>query len=120
MRPTLYHMTCSHGRKGIGLRGRIVPQSVTKPPWLPIPLVWMTSSLDVTAEELGLTSFMLECDRTEYVYVVSGLGPVRWLESPWRTEEAARVLEQPGTKPDVWWVSARSVGGRLFRKQKLT
>lgn len=114
---TLYHLTCDHGRKGIGRRGTVAPNVRGAHLTVPgVPLVWLTSEWDVPPSALGLTSFTLGCNRTEFVYAVDEpRGAVRWVDSPHRTQLAIQMLEAPGTRPELWWVSSVAQIGRLFR-----
>jgi len=114
--PVLFHLTCGHGRKGIGRSGGILPGRPH--PWGIFPgLVWMTTDPDAGAEALGLTSEILPCVRTRFVYRVAATaaGPVPWVGSPYRTREAIEALEGPEQRPALWWVSPHSVRGRLVR-----
>ena len=61
--PTLYHYTCDHARQLIGMRGKLKPhQHPLLSKWR--PLVWLTDLEEPDAGALGLTSLMLDCDRT--------------------------------------------------------
>lgn len=121
-RPAFFHFTCSHGRAGIGLVGRIRPndnpEAIALAPWA--AAVWLTNAEGVGLPDgvrevaLGLTSHTLGCDRVEYCYRVERAPKaVPWLESPLRTAEAGSALEAAGTRPDLWWVSPVPVRGVL-------
>ena len=65
--PTLYYYTCDHGRQLIGMRGKLKPhQHPLLSEWR--PLVWLTDLKEPDAGALGLTSLMLDCDRTAWRY----------------------------------------------------
>ena len=113
----LWHQTCDHGRAGIGRSGWIYPGKVM--PWLSRGLVWMSSDPDAPREANGLTSIILACDRTQYVYAVERHQAIRWLDSPDRTPAAIAALEGPEQDPALWWVSAIPVRGRLVRVRGL-
>lgn len=100
---TLYHYTCSHGSKGIGIQGELRPNPISM---IGVSLVWLTD-LDVPFDEpLGLTSHMLSCDRKEHRYRVTDDSTcVPWIGYEFRD----RQLEIPGTMPRHWWVSEKPV-----------
>lgn len=104
---TLYHYTCAHSINGIradsylrGNRHPLLPDSGQ--------LVWMTD-LDVPdVLALGLTSYSLACDRTEYRVVADADAAVRWPVFARRMSSGMRApLERcPGALPMHWWVAA--------------
>jgi hypothetical protein len=109
----LYHYTCRHRAELIGRRGVLDP---SPQPLLRTrddryaELVWLTDLAEPDAEALGLTSHMLQCDRTEVRYRVVDPSAVE----PWRTYRLrldrvdVSALEL-GRRHDRWYVSARPV-----------
>lgn len=92
----MYHYTCDHGYEGILRDGEVRPNPHTKVSWftdLPTP--------DVSA--LGLTSHILDCDRTTHRFRATHLGALVSFAEVWRGPD---VL--PG-EPDHWWVAFTNV-----------
>lgn len=101
----LHHYTCSHSAAGIRRDGVLLPN---RHPLLTEPLVWLTDLDTAFREALGLTSYMLECDRTQTRFSVMTDRAVWWpAYSRWRiAPEIRRFLESaPGAMPAHWWVS---------------
>lgn len=101
--PRLFHYTCAHGAAGIVRDGRVVPNR---------GLVWATSLSPGFAvrEWLGLTSYMLACDRMAHCFEVDP-GPFRrW--TPFDGPAGADRTE--GAHPEVWWVATSAV--RVLRR----
>lgn len=106
--PTLWHYTCDHGLLKIGARGWLKPGADS---WL-----WLTD-LDVPHRDaLGLSSVLIECDRTAHRYRVEpghdahpfvrmqhAFDPVRW----------QALLDVPGGLVRHWYVSAVPVRATL-------
>lgn len=121
MTATLFHFTCSHGRRGIGKIGLAMPNAH---PLLPLkPLVWMTTDDVPDREANGLTKRILTCDRTAYRYrVTDSSSAVPWLASKqrleleWFGELILADLEADPRAPELWWVSYDPVPVRLDRK----
>lgn len=112
----LYHYTCDHGRKGIGLSGFIEPVD-----GLVGPLVWLTDMVQPDRHALGLTSHMLACDRLAYRYELPhGLEVEHWPTSLVRArapELAVMMLESvAGVDPRRWFVTRRRQFGTLDRR----
>lgn len=123
---TLWHYTCAHGRAEIGRVGLLKPPERLQAGHgrrLPTHLKWMSYAVWATdldrpdPDALGLTSWTLGCDRTEFRYRILTPDAVM----PWREyaehlpAEAVTALETaPGAQPDRWWVgSGHSVPVRL-------
>lgn len=106
----LFHYCCTHSAKGIEKSRWLMPNPH------PLmrdadPLVWLTD-LDVPDRDvLGLTSHILQCDRTEYrVTVVTG-EVTHWpIFARTIPQAARRVLESaPGAMPMHWYVAKAPV-----------
>lgn len=105
---TLWHFTCADGRAGILRSGAVQPLRPSHPG--PSQYAWFTDLDGPDRLALGLTSHILDCDRTEHRFRAtdtSGLRP--WVEvrrmHPW-----ARLIETaPGAMPRHWYVSTEPV-----------
>lgn len=94
----LWHYTCGHNFDAIRDDGFLRPGLDG--------LVWLTDLHPAPRLALGLTSYMLSCDRMEHVFpVLPTPDVVRWVDYPLRD----RLKELPGTMPMHWWVSERRV-----------
>jgi hypothetical protein len=106
----LYHYTCAeHGAVGIERDGIIKPN---RHPWLRDlgPLVWLTDLDHAYAAPLGLTRYLVSCDRTAIRYPVfsSDIADlVFWphLSGVARDRAAVARLEAPPAWPSRWWVA---------------
>lgn len=112
----LYHYTCDHGRKGIGLTGWLNPVE-----GLAGPLVWLTDMDQPDRLALGLTSHLLACDRLDYRYQVRAEMEVEhWPTSLVRArapELAVMMLESvAGVDPSRWFVTRGRQFGTLDRR----
>ena len=100
----LYHFTCRDGHRMIGRYNCLLMPQIA---W---PVIWMTELALPDFEATGLGSITLQCDRTEYRYVVTDLTDCRpWLGSPERGDQDEGfldLLERFGD-PEHWWISAR-------------
>lgn len=112
---TLYHYCCAHSVAGINRDGMVRSTFDQKPDVDLGPVTgfsWFTD-LDVPiAAALGLTSFTLDCDRTEARFTVTDPSSI----VPWVA--ARRLLPRwfvaglegaPGVMPMHWWLSASPV-----------
>lgn len=111
----LYHYTCDHGMKGIRRYNGVIRPN---PSFVP-SLVWLTD-LDVPDRlALGLTSVILDCDRTQHQFRVDGSQPgiepwTSWCRETGRTRQFRERFEgTPGARPGHWWVSTLAVVGEL-------
>lgn len=116
----LYHLTCEHGRNGIGTRGMCVPnpepRALEVQPWLTQMVSWFTTDPEADQYANGLASLVLPCNRTKYVYRVITPGRCEpWIGSKHRTQFAIDSLEGPGQRPELWWVATEPVAVRLVR-----
>lgn len=98
-----YHFTCSHRVRAINASRRLKPMGN----W---SLIWLTDLPDPPRTALGLTSYILSCDRMEWRYTVDDTdGQVmRWTDyrrahrPPW----AAEIESAEGAMPAHWFVAA--------------
>jgi len=105
---TLYHFTCTHAERKIGRAGGVLrpfPHALT-----PVPLIWMTDLAEPDVDRLGLTSYLITCDRTEVRYRIPHPDRVvPWIE--WADERgvdaAARFALELDHDPLTWFVSER-------------
>lgn len=103
----LYHFTCDHGAEGIQRDGLVRPFAN---PWLG-QVAWFTDLEEPTADDIGLTSTFLSCDRLTHRFQVESTVPHRWLGS---VEQACtpfdlqRDLHRYG-KPQHWWIAREAV-----------
>lgn len=100
----LFHYTCSHSRAKILLDGVLKPNERSYR-----QLLWLTDQPVPDPLGLGLTSFMLRCDRTAWRVSVDTEIAERWVDYAHRTrvEMAVRLGldHNPGAAPLTWWVS---------------
>lgn len=110
---TLYHYTCrDHGEPGIVEKQKLLP---SKQPLLGRTLVWLTDLPHPDAWALGLTNYLLCCDRTQTrVTVQPGLVHDHYGIQPWwlyrRTVHPVlrEAVEQTGMLMH-WWISERAI-----------
>lgn len=107
----LFHFTCDHGREGIARDGVLRPN---RHPYLPEPLVWLTDLWTPMRHGLGLTSYSLSCDRTEYRFdVESARSAEHWPRYARRLGLSRAVRDEleglPGVQPMHWWVATAPV-----------
>lgn len=119
----LYHYCCEHSAEKIGTSSGllvVVPlrmllrDSETRTELLPGVgrYVWFTDLAKPVRSALGLTSTLLDCDRTQHRYRVVDSSSIR----PWVTvrrdeaKELRALLEgAPGVRPRHWFVSSAPV-----------
>lgn len=104
----LYHYTCADAAPLIFSSGYVRPNN--QPQLGGIALAWFTDLDWPDRDALGLTSYSLRCDRTEYRCTVDA-DVTRWVRFA-RTLPATlrRGLElAEGALPMHWWVAAASV-----------
>jgi hypothetical protein len=126
---TLYHFTCDHAHLLLGKTGTLLPGCLLNGPdprhqhrHVEVPfqtsLVWATDLRYPNRDALGLTSYLLQCDRTAHRYRLlhdDETGMVPWTDV--RRQMFTRGLgdvvydleEAPGVRPRHWWVSSRPV-----------
>jgi hypothetical protein len=111
----LYHYTCSHHAAGIEVAGKVVPGfMLTNNPDLPWTgrVAWFTNMATPHRDALGLTSVLLDCDRTEVRFrVTDPTEVVAWWHYArhLRREDREWLETQPGSRPAHWWVSVCGV-----------
>lgn len=127
---TYFHYTCTHGLRGIGEEGKVMPMfrymsrgivdELGEHRWMAF-VSWFTD-LDVPDRNgLGLTSNTLKnkCDRTRYRYIVEDDTWLRrWVMhardiAP--RQDIHTLNSAPGALPMHWWVSAEPVPVHLDR-----
>lgn len=104
----LRHYSCSHARTRIlkDMTLRATDQSYGH-------LIWLTDLERPDVLALGLTSFMLRCDRTEYRITVETDQAVPWTE--WAHDNHVPLPIRlgldgnPGAQPRRWWVSTSEI-----------
>lgn len=100
----LYHYTCDHGRAGI-----LRDMTLRAPSGVYRGLLWLTDQPVPDIEGLGLTSYMLRCNRTAYRVTVESDRPVPWIE--WAHDQRVPLRIRlgldgaNGARPLSWWVS---------------
>lgn len=110
----LYHYTCDHGHQAIGAAGSILPGArlTDRPtPW-PARFVWLTDLERPLRQALGLTSYVLSCDRTRFRYRATDTSMVApwWAVARHLPREVREELEGAvGARPAHWYVSAEPV-----------
>lgn len=134
MRGRLYHFCCGHSATAID-------RSLTLAPGLdwftldrrlaragePISglssapaVLWLTDMEEPDRDALGLTSHMLDCDRTEFRYTVRTEGAIRWesFVSIYNPRSDWLDMLHYGRQPDRWFVatSPRRVLSRIDRR----
>jgi hypothetical protein len=105
--PTLYHHTCQHAAAQIDTQGGLLlptPQAMLEGR----PLLWLTTLAAPARTMLGLTSYLLDCDRTSCTYQLDA--PVdahSWamVRSGMPRAGVIRLEAARGTKPALWWVT---------------
>lgn len=120
MNGPLYHFTCDHGRLGLGDGGMLLPpkrlirQLPVVPSWQRrmFDLIWMTDLERPNRDGLGLTSYSLGCDRTQYRYRVTQTVAVdRWFDV--RRDFPAKYRDElewnTGALPAHWFVASMPV-----------
>lgn len=96
----LWHYTCSHYQSVMGWNAALRPGLDG--------YVWLTDLDNPNVAGLGLTSQILDCDRTEHRYrVVDDRTARPWTEERLRIPRAfVEALESvPGVLPRHWWVA---------------
>lgn len=101
---TLWHYTCDHGRAAI------LADSGTLRPNLraPIPILWLTDLAAPERDALGLTSRILDCDRTEHRFRIDDpIDVLPWaaLRLRYRPTLVAGLETAPGAQPEHWYVT---------------
>lgn len=115
----LYHFTCGdHGWLGITRDQQIRPY---RHPFMKHlgPLLWLTDLAEPSSpEDIGLTSTMLSCDRTEHRFTVTTRAAMPWTSV--RDHVQADVIEALETfgYPERWWVVRRPLTTSEFTYDK--
>lgn len=120
-RPVLYHYCCDHSEPGIRRDGVIRPGmpwyrydarlAANDEPmsglWRAPAVCWLTDMPEPDATALGLTSYSIPCDRTEFRFTVArGTDVMPWLQ--FATTHGANpgwlAVLHVGRQPDRWFV----------------
>lgn len=102
----LYHYTCDHGYDGIAEAGwwlQVNPLAI-------FPLIWLTDMDEPDSDALGLTSRILDCDRTQHRLIVRNdpqIYPwIQWCRLKRTPRHVRDFLElAEGARPLRWWVT---------------
>jgi hypothetical protein len=102
----LYHYTCDHGdrdiRKEGALRGNAHPLMPDAG-----PIIWLTDMDVPDMAALGLTKWLIRCDRTRFRFSVETDRAEHWPRAARRlcAPDARRGLDfAPGARPMHWWI----------------
>ena len=108
---SIYHYTCAHQA------AKMMPDAygnVTLEPRSPGGLLWLTDLATPVRQALGLTSMILDCDRTEYRLELLDLSTVRrWVDVRRSYRELWALERVPGVMPMHWYVSTSPERARL-------
>lgn len=112
--PQLYHYTCRHAAAKIHGFGRSDGMLIPQPqPYTLHAVLWLTDLETPDRDALGLTSHMLNCDRTEVRFAVRP-DDLKWAMryASWaravhlrRADREALETATPGLLPAHWFVS---------------
>jgi hypothetical protein len=111
---TFYHYTCEHGYNGITTEGNWLLRP-TLSLVLGVPLVWLTDLAIPDRWGLGLSSVILNCDRTTWRFEVwDGFEAAEkwpaWAHRHRLSLDLRDRLEgEPGARPLRWWVAEQPV-----------
>lgn len=107
----LYHYCCRHSARLIVKSGLLKP--LAQPMMSGLPAVWATDMEIPDRDALGLTMFMVKCDRTEERFRVHPDDEslfTHWPVSPLRAlVRNIEAFEHEPLDPVRWWISIRSV-----------
>lgn len=105
----LYHYTCGHHAPEIRIQHRILPGIYLHgEPILGARFAWFTDlGPPVPREAVGLTSYTLACDRTEFVFTVDrdAAGIQRWIDVRRHNRDLWELELAEGAAPMHWFVS---------------
>ena len=109
----LYHYTCSHRASGIEQTGYVASLDYLQGQpsgMVGAKFAWFTD-LDIPHPRvLGLTSFFLDCDRTECRFrVTDDCHIMRYLDVRRRFRSLWPLEEVPGVMPAHWWLASEPV-----------
>jgi len=116
--PPLWHYTCDHGHEAIGEFGVLVPGRVLAPDrmppdYWPADFVWLTDLARPNRDALGLTSWIIECDRTAHRYRAAWEVTIKpWVEVRRSVNSPESLEAAEGARPRHWYVSRDPVAVR--------
>ena len=111
----LYHYTCAHSAAKIGVDRVLRPNPLSFR-----HLLWLTDLPEPDMYGLGLTSFMLKCDRTEFKVTVETENAVKW--TIWAHDNKVDFANRlgldgaEGAKPLRWWVCESEIPIRTIER----
>ena len=109
----LWHFTCDHGNRGLGLSGRLRPLKHPMMPELPAA-VWLTDDPSPSREDVGLSSKFLSCDRILFRYkVIRARRVMPWSEVRGRVSVDVVTDLESFSRPASWWLSFGPVKVKL-------
>ena len=112
---TLWHYTCRHSVERIGESGLLLPArrlvgSTQLVDWWPGEFVWLTDLSRPIRTALGLTSRIIDCDRTEHRYRVTDTNGVQpWLDVRRHVPHPELIEHASGARPRHWFVARAPV-----------
>ena len=112
---TLYHYTCDHAAPLIRESGTVLSLAALNaggrpgmPPWGMFS--WFTDLDTPDRNGLGLTSNILDCDRTAHRFTVADATEVeQWVNIHWSHPWGSVLESAPGALPMHWWVATEPV-----------
>ncbi len=119
----LYHFTCAHAEACIRRDGALIPQvswrrldavlldagQAMTGLWRAPAVVWLTDMERPSRHRLGLTSIVLQCDRTEYRFEVDTDAAEPWTAFAARHKANPEYLATLTGDPRRWFVATGRV-----------
>lgn len=105
----LHHYTCRHSLTKIARAETLAPMPQA---FLAEPLIWLTSLEIPNRDALGLTSNLLNCDRTEIRIDVTVDWAVPWnvyVNAIGTPKYIRKLLEEAPHDPSTWWISTSPI-----------
>jgi hypothetical protein len=112
----MYHFTCDHGYAAIlADNGMIRPNRHPMLPQAP-PLIWLTDLEEPSADDVGLTSALVRCNRLAHRFKIDeGQRAIPWLSSGVCHLANPRVVEALHLlgRPDHWWIALHPLSAEV-------